>query len=102
MNSQFMERRYKMLLMGIFTYEPGQRNEAVKRRMQGPALPEGVKIIGEWTELAGGRTFRVVDMPDDAKLGLAATLPWSDIGKMQFIPVMDTEEAVKLAAQSQK
>ena len=91
-----------MFLMAIFTYEPGQRNEAVIRRMQGRALPEGVKLIGEWTELAGGRTFRVVDMPDDPKLGLAATLSWSDIGKMEFIPVMDTEEAVRLAAQNQK
>ena len=91
-----------MFLMAIFTYEPGQRNEVVKRRMQGPSLPKGVKLIGEWTELAGGRTFRVVDMPDDPKLGLAATLSWSDIGKMEFIPVMDTEEAVRLAAQNQK
>jgi hypothetical protein len=91
-----------MLFMAIFTYEPGQRNEAVKRRLQGRAIPEGVKLIGEWTELAGGRTFRVVDMPDDAKLGLAGVLPWSDIGKMEYIPIIDTEVAVKLAAQSQK
>ena len=90
-----------MLFMSIFTWEPEQRNEINKRRMQGPALPEGVKAIGEWVELGGGRTFRLIDIPD-AKLALAGALPWTDIGKLEMIPVMDSEEAVKLAAQAQQ
>ena len=69
--------------------------------MQGPALPEGVKAIGEWVELGGGRTFRLIDIAD-AKLALAGALPWTDIGKLEMIPVMDSEEAVKLAAQAQQ
>ena len=89
-----------MLFMAIFTYEPGQRNEVVKKRLQGPAIPEGIKIIGEWVTISGGRSFRILEVPD-AKLGLAASLPWTDLGKLDLIPVMDTEEAVKLAAQSQ-
>ena len=90
-----------MLFMGIFTWEPEQRNEIIKRRMQGQALPEGVKGIGEWVELGGGRSFRLIDV-SDAKLALASALPWTDIGKLEMIPVMDSEEAVKLAAQAQK
>ena len=89
-----------MLFMCIFTWEPEQRNEVIKRRMQGQALPEGVKSIGEWVELGGARSFRLIDAPDDAKLALAAALPWTDIGKLQMIPVMDSEEAVKFAAQA--
>lgn len=87
--------------MAIFTYEPSQRNEVVKRRLQGPAIPEGVKLIGEWVEIGGGRSFRIVEVPE-AKLGLASALPWTDLGKLELIPVMDTEDAVNLAAQSQK
>jgi Domain of unknown function (DUF3303) len=94
-------RRKKMLFMGIFTWKPSQRNEVIKRRMQGPALPEGVKVIGEWVEIGGGRSFRVIDVPD-AKRGLAGALPWTDIGKLEMIPIMDSGEAVKFAAQGQK
>jgi hypothetical protein len=90
-----------MLFMSIFTWEPEQRNEIIKRRMQGPALPEGVEAIGEWVELGGGRSFRLIDIPD-AKLALAGALPWTDIGYLEMIPVMDSEEAVKLAAQGQQ
>jgi len=90
-----------MLFMNIFTWEPEQRNEVIKRRMQGPALPEGVKALGEWVEIGGGRVFRLIDIPD-AKLALAGALAWTDIGKLQMIPVMDSEEAVKLAAQGKQ
>ena len=90
-----------MLFMSIFTWEPEQRNEVIKRRMQGQALPEGVKAIGEWVEVGGGRVFRLLDVPD-AKLALAGALPWTDIGYLEMIPVMDSEEAVKLAAQGQQ
>ena len=87
-----------MLFMTIFSWEPEQRNEVIKRRMQGQSLPEGVKAIGEWVQVGGGRVFRIIDIPD-AKLGLAGALPWTDIGKLEMIPVMDSEEAVKLATQ---
>ena len=90
-----------MLFMCIFTWEPEQRNEIIKRRMQGQALPEGVKSIGEWVELGGARSFRLIDVAD-AKLALAGALPWTDIGYLEMIPVMDSEEAVKFAAQAQQ
>jgi hypothetical protein len=77
------------------------QDPGIKRRMQGQALPDGVKAIGEWVEVGGGRVFRIVDIPD-AKLGLAAALPWTDIGKLEMIPVMDSEEAAKFAAQGQQ
>jgi len=90
-----------MLFMGIYTWEPGQRNEIIKRRMQGPALPEGIKAIGDWVELGGARSFRIIDVPD-AKTALASALPWTDIGKLEMIPVMNVDEAVKLAAQGKQ
>ena len=90
-----------MLFMSIFSWEPEQRNEVIKRRMQGSRLPEGVKAIGEWVQIGGGRVFRLIDIPD-AKLGLASALPWTDIGYLELFPVMDSEEAAKFAAQGQQ
>lgn len=69
--------------------------------MQGPALPAGVKAIGEWVQIGGGRSFRLLDI-SDSKLALASALPWTDIVKLELIPVIDTEEAVKPAAQGQQ
>ena len=90
-----------MLFMTIFSWEPEQRNEVIKRRAQGPALPEGLKAVGEWVQVGGNRSFRLIDIPD-AKLALASSLPWSDIGKLEIIPVMDSEEVMKLVAQGKQ
>jgi hypothetical protein len=87
-----------MLYLSIFTYEPEKRDEVIKRRFEkGAMLPEGAKLLGEWTDTQGGRSFRLQDVPD-AKTGFAATLAWSDLGKIEVVPVLETEEAMGLAS----
>jgi hypothetical protein len=86
-----------MLFMTIYTYEPGQRNEIVKRRLErGTVAPEGVKVIGDWSYLGGGRGFMVFEA-QDPNVMMATTLAWSDLIKFETIPVMETEEVMKLA-----
>ncbi|HUU62713.1 MAG TPA: DUF3303 family protein [Dehalococcoidia bacterium] len=86
-----------MLWMSIFTYEPEKRDEVVKRRLEiGTGLPQGLKLIGEWTDLTGGRNFTLTEGPDDPKLMLAAIMAWDDLGKFDNVPVMEVEEALKL------
>jgi hypothetical protein len=86
-----------MLFMTIYTWEPGQRNELVKRRIEkGRRLHEGVKILGEWTDLGGGRGFLLVES-DDPKALMSGTMAWGDLMKMEAVPVIDTEESMKLA-----
>jgi uncharacterized protein with GYD domain len=85
-----------MLFMTIYTYEPGQRNEIVKRRLErGTVVPEGVKVIGEWSYIGGGRGFMVLEA-QDPKVIMATTLAWSDLIKFETLPVMETEEVMKL------
>ena len=85
-----------MLFMSIFTYEPEKSSEVIKRRAEkGPMT--GAKIIGEWSSIAGGRFFRVVEV-DDPKVILAAVMAWSDLGKIELIPIMTSEDAIKLAS----
>ncbi len=91
-----------MLFMIIYTWEPGQRNEVVKRRMQkGRLIPDGVKVLGEWTDLGGGRGFLLVESSDSKAL-MSGSRAWLDLMKMEAVPVMDTEESMKLARREAK
>lgn len=86
-----------MLFMAIATYEPEKRNEIIKRRQEREAIepPKGAKLIGEWNVIGGGKVFRLIDV-EDPKAGFAAALAWSDLCKIEIIPVIETEEAMKL------
>jgi hypothetical protein len=89
-----------MLFMDIYTWEPGQRNELLKRRMEkGMGLPEGVKVLGEWTDLGGGRGFLLVES-NDPKAAIAGTMAWSDLMKVEAVPVIVTSDLMKVAGKS--
>jgi hypothetical protein len=84
-----------MLFMTIVTYEPGKRDEVIKRRMEKGAMTlKGMKIKGEWSPIGGGRVFRLVEL-EDPKVGFEAAFAWSDLGKIEIIPVLETEQALK-------
>lgn len=86
-----------MLFMIIYTYEPEQRNETTKRRLHRQrVIPEGMKVIGEWSFIGGGRGFMVLDA-GDPKLLLRTFSAWSDLLKFEVFPVIETEEIMKLA-----
>lgn len=79
-----------MLFMTIYTYEPGQRNEVVKRRQEkGLGFSEGVKVVREWLDIGGGRGFTLIET-NDPKASIESTRMWSDLMKMEVIPVIET------------
>jgi len=87
-----------MLVMTVFTWEPDKRDEVLKRRMEKGALaPDGMKIIGEWVDVSGGRVFRLTEVKDDRAM-MAGSLAWTDLGKVDSAPVMVTEDVLKLAS----
>ena len=86
-----------MLFMTIYTWEPSKRNEIIKRRLEiGRGLPKESKVIGEWSDVSGGRGFMLSE-GEDLKTMMAAVLVWSDLMKFEIIPVMEMEEVLKLA-----
>jgi len=86
-----------MIFMNIYTWEPGQRNELLKRRMEkGIALSEGAKVLGEWTDLGGGRGFLLTES-NDPKAFIASTMAWSDLMKIDVVPVIVTADLMKVA-----
>ncbi len=85
-----------MLFMSIYTFEPARRNEIIKRRGErGIALREGVKVIGEWTDLGGSRGFLLIEA-EDPKVIMEGTLAWSDLMEIQTVPVIQTEQVMEL------
>jgi hypothetical protein len=84
-----------MLYMTIFTYKPERRNEVMKRRLEkGAMVPHGMKVIGEWSAIGGGRVFRLVQV-ESPSAAVAAAGAWSDLGKYEIVPVLDSEEAMR-------
>ena len=86
-----------MLFMTVYTYEPHKRDEVVRRRAEkGPLLPAGVKALGEWSYIGGGRVFRLFEC-DDAAAAFRAAYAWSDLGKVEIHPVLETDKIMQLA-----
>jgi len=83
-----------MLFMNVYTYEPAQREEIVKMRTEGFSTPEGIKLIGQWSYVSGGRVFTLFEA-DDPLVMLQWSSPWNNFGKLETFPVIDTEELIK-------
>ena len=83
-----------MLIMDIITWEPDKAEAAMKHRVE-EKIPEGIKLLGEWIDMAGGQAFRLVEVPDP-KLLLAMTSFYFGLGKKELVPVMALEDAMKL------
>jgi len=85
-----------MLFMTTYTYEPGNREAVVRRRAEkGAMAPPGMKILGEWSAVTGGKVFRLVEV-DDPRVMAGASAAWADLGKIETVPVMTTEDMMKL------
>lgn len=88
-----------MLYMTIFTYEPEKRDEVIGRVMEkGRMTPDGVKEIGVWSALTGGRVFRIIEADDPAAI-YKATYAWTDLGRLEIVPVIKTDALVEMLKQ---
>ena len=85
-----------MLFMSISSWEPEKRDEVVKRFAEKGAMTlPGRKVIGTWNQIGGNRVFRLVEI-EDPKALVVATFAWSDLAKIEEIPVIETEEMMKV------
>ena len=83
-----------MLFMTVFTYEPAQRNEVIRRRAEkGTLAPKAMKVLGEWSYMGAGRVFRLVDVDDPAAM-VEGTAAWTDLGKLDVFPVLEVEKVL--------
>lgn len=89
-----------MLYMNILTWDPDKRDVAIERTKKLGFEHEGMKTIGTWADVDGGRCFQLTDIPRDADpaLSLKANFTWNDIMKIESVPVMDAAEMLKALA----
>ena len=87
-----------MLYMNILTWAPDKRDAVIERTKKIGLEHEGMKVIGTWADIDGGRCFQLNDIPRDMDpaLSLKANFTWNDIMKIETIPVMDAAEMIKL------
>ena len=85
-----------MLFMSVVTWEPGQRDAMLKRRVEkGIMAPKGVKVVGEWWDASGGRDFLLYE-GDDAEALATWNMTYSDLVKVDTTTVVEAEKLLKL------
>ena len=87
-----------MLCMTILTWDPDKRDAVVERVKKIGLQHEGMKVIGTWVDVNGGRCFQLSDVPRniDPAVSLKTNLAWNDLMRIQDIPVMEATEMMKL------
>ncbi len=89
-----------MLYMNILTWDPGKRDEVIERAQKIGFEHEGMKVVGTWIDVDGGRAFQLTEVPPDMDpmLSLKANFTWNDIIKIDTVVVMDAAEMLKAFA----
>jgi len=83
-----------MKFMMTFHWAPDkeQRAEAIERFLRTGGLPpEGVQLLGRWTSADLGSGFDLLETDDAAKLTEFA-YQWSDLMKLEIMPVLEDAE----------
>lgn len=81
-----------MRFMLIQTWEPQQRDQIAKKRMEnGRLAPDGIKVLGEWLDASGGRQIMLFEA-DDALSCIKWSNRWSNLGKFECFPVVEVKD----------
>ena len=84
-----------MLLMDIITWEP-KDSLKVAELYANYEYPKGIKIIDEWTDLTGYRTFIIYET-DDEKTYASSVFPFMGLCRFETFPVMKLDKFMQLA-----
>lgn len=84
-----------MLLMDIITWEP-KDSLKVAELYANYEYPKGIKIIDEWTDLTGYRTFIIYET-DDEKTYATSVFPFMGLCRFETFPVMKLDKFMQLA-----
>ncbi|AKB55364.1 MULTISPECIES: DUF3303 domain-containing protein [Methanosarcina] len=81
--------------MDIITWEP-KDSLKVAEFYANYDYPKGIKVIEEWTDLTGYRTFIIYETEDE-KTYAASVFPFTGLCKFETFPVMKLDKFMQLA-----
>lgn len=84
-----------MLLMDIITWEPKDTLK-ITELYENYEYPKGIKVIDEWTDLSGYRTFIIYESEDE-KTYAASVLPFIGLCRFETFPVMKLDKFMQMA-----
>lgn len=84
-----------MLLMDIITWEP-KDSEKVTNLYMNYEYPKGIKVIDEWFDLRGYRTF-VIYESEDEKTYATSVFPFMGLCRFETFPIMKLDEIIQMA-----
>ena len=85
-----------MLYMNILTWDHDKRDAVMERTKKIGMEHEGIKVIGTWVDVNGGRCFQLSEEPADPKFSLKANFGWNDLLHIETVPIMKADEFLKL------
>ncbi|MFC2042046.1 DUF3303 domain-containing protein [Chloroflexota bacterium] len=85
-----------MLYMNILTWAPDKRDAVIERVKKIGMEHEGIKVIGTWVDVNGGRCFQLSEESGDPKYSLKANFTWNDLLNIETVPIMDAKEFLNL------
>ncbi len=89
-----------MLFMITSNSLPGKSIEVFKKAVERRTVSlKGIKVVGSWVYPGAGTAFIVCEA-NDIKALVEMTLPWRDLRQFEIVPVIETEELMKLVGSS--
>ena len=87
-----------MIFLTMYRWKPENRKAIVARFMEtGGQPPNGVKLLGRWTDVAGGRGFTLTEADDIIAAG-TFFYAWNDLMTFETVPVINDEQLAKVLA----
>jgi hypothetical protein len=84
-----------MFVVTIATWEGKDGRDIIKRFAAWAGPPEGVKIVGAWSDVAGRRCFFLHDVADPAAFARNQST-WAESVKLENVVVLPTDEYMKV------
>jgi hypothetical protein len=85
-----------MLFMVIEHFEQGRIKDIYRRfGERGRMAPEGLRYVDSWIEAGFGRCFQLMEC-DDVGLIQQWALEWSDLARLEIIPVNSSKAVAEL------
>jgi hypothetical protein len=85
-----------MLFLSIFTFDAAHRECIIQKHAHGEGeKPKGIQVHLELVDLSKNRIFRICEVTD-AKAVVTFNEIWSDLGKIETIPVIESSDLLKI------